>query len=254
MKSIFSSFNKNYMFAMLFLFTSLPARANYDTDCIKRLLVKQTSTGMIEYKKTWIRNLRQNLHSGRDLSDMEFEAVMDWSRGLSLIAIFDDGKKTSLTTRDTRSFKKLSNALRKRKIVAVKLMPDSLEKLGAILKKACEVLERPGCMSYLDYSGLGSTTSRPLSAAEEQAVKWATLYMVSPESMVSSLRVVSRNSDDFISDQLAAEELRKAHARQIIRDRFSEADAHILLSNYVEPAISANFARILAIYKGSQEY
>jgi hypothetical protein len=254
MISIFKLSNKKFMLAILLLLTCARAQASYDVDCVERLMSNQPSSAMIEFKSMWLPVFQRYLGLDRPLSNMEFEAVMDWYRGLSLIAVFDDGKKASFLIPNTRSFKKMGGELKKRTIAAVTLLPESLTNLGRIFTVACEALGRPGCMSYKYYFGLGSTTSRPMSAAEEQAVKWATLYMISPDSMAGTLRASQGSPEEVAGVQRREAEFRKMQARNIIRERFSEADAEALLKNYIEPAISANFARILALYKGNQAH
>jgi hypothetical protein len=170
----------------------------------------------------------------RKLSDVEYEAVMDVSRDLPLIATFENGTKGAFQN-EKESLKKLWWQLSRTRIVAVTYLPDSLTKLGSILKCACVALNRSGCEVYENYQGLSSAGLRPFTPAQEQVIKWSTFHTLPPKEMTRLYKIWT--VQQVMAENLAATTARKDSAAKIIKSAFTQEEASICLIGLFTPIL-----------------
>jgi len=244
------------LFTLALLFSVAPhAQANYDTTCMDLLVADGLAPSMIRYKATWVPQFETMLKMNGEISHVEYEAIMDWYKELPLVATFDNDKKVALVTFNDKTKKEMSAMLAKHRLVAVAYLPSALKKLGSVFKQACETLQREGCAeAYAYYKGMSSQEARPLTAKEEQAIKWATFYTLSPDSMAETMRGVKSqvSESQIVEHHKTAQQWRTQVGHDIVFDRFSPRDAELLYNNYVEPTIAANFERVLSLFRGTR--
>ena len=116
------------------------------------------------------------LKIGRAPTLSEFEVTKDIMHGLSMRVVFAKGKSLFVDSRHSESFKNFFKRLKQDTIASVSYSPESLKRLGNILKRVCESLGRSGCGVYDRYQGPEADEKRPLNGTEERAAKWAAFY------------------------------------------------------------------------------
>ena len=222
--------------------------ATYDVKCMQALLSEgKQHEALAWWRSTWDPAFAIVSKLDRKLSDIEYEAVMDVHRDLPLIAVFENGTK-GVFQNEKESLKKLWRQLSRTRIVAVTYLPESLVKLGSVLKSACVALNRSGCEVYDNYQGLSSANLRPFTPAQEQAIKWSTFHMLPPKEMVKLYRIWT--DLQARTENLEATNERKNSAEKIIKSAFTQEQASILLDRIVHPYIAAAFEHLIRMTKG----
>lgn len=243
--------------ALGLVFFSAPSHANYDRECIELLSKTPVQFDAFEnWRRSWDQALADPLKIRRPISDIEYEAYMDFAHNLPLIAIFANGKKASFRN-DAESLKKFSHFLNRTEIVEVRYLPGALTRLGELYKNACHLLGRSGCEIYDSYPGLSGNQGRPFTSLEEQALKWCTFHMASQKTMVAVLKGARRagSSEEEVADMhRLTEHARRATAWEIVRSVFNVEDVARLSNELVQPYISASFAQTYELYKGKQSH
>lgn len=233
------------------MFVCAPTYATYNKKCIEHL-EEEHPPEFTNLRQIWNQSLMMGAWIHRPLSEIEFEAFMDSTHDLPLIAKFSGGKKVTFTY-DKDSDRNFLQFINRTELIDVVYLPDSLEKLGALYKNACELLQRSDCDAYLHYTGLGNSQPRPLTQLEEQAIKWCTFHMASQKSMATSMQAARKSgvpaSDiEGLHKRAAAE--RSRSALKIIISTFSEKDAGPLYLMLIQPYIAASFDHVYRLYKG----
>jgi hypothetical protein len=238
------------------MFLSAPARANYDKECFQLLTKTPKQAEVFEdWKKNWDSVFYSVIEIKRVATEVEYEAMMDITHDLALIATFADGKKVPLR-KNAESINKLEWLLRKSELIEAAYLRESLVKLRDLYKKACVILKRDRCELYGRYRGLKDTEQRPFSPLEELTIKWCTFHMASDRSMavkMISLRNTGQASERQIDEIHArAESEITRTAKGLLTVIFIPEEADLLFTQLVQPYISASFARTYDWYKGKR--
>ncbi len=126
--------------------------------------------------------------------------------------------------------------------VSAKFTESSAQKVSDVLKKSCETLHLPNCHVYETYPGLVNSEPRPLTRRQEQMVKWATFHGAAKKSLIKSMKSFSSGERTIVLTQALEGRLRSA--RDLINWAFDPPAAQILLSEFIEPYLTASFEAV----------
>lgn len=155
-------------------------------------------------------------------------------------------------TPDKRSVGELEGVLRKTQLTDVQYLRDSLMKLGAILRSACQVLDRGGCQIYENYQGFLVADSRPLTQRQEFILKQATIVNVPPNSVVDEFRKFVPEERSRRMDRYEDASMRGSY--KLVTAGFDYPEAEKLIVELVVPYISTRFGQFSSRVEGRITY
>lgn len=235
--------------------TAFQAQANYDEKSCAEFLGAAPSL-KYEYEQMAKQDIyAKMLESGHSVKAIEFSALQDIMSGLSLKLKFKNGKTLFVPTNvDPKQMKEVGRSLSRSPLVEVSYTPESLARVGGVLKSTCEALQLSGCEVYMKFSGFLDPTPRPLSVAQEQVVKAAVFPNLPPVRINWMYQQIAgmrghNEAIGFLSDMGKKNLL---VAVKNISDVFAEREGVIVFDKVVAPIIFDSWQAALARLSGAR--
>ena len=237
-----------YVFINLFILICCSvSQASYNQNCLEQLTISPARSKHInQFREEWLLTFHRS-GIARAISDLEYEACMDLTKGLTFSATTEDGRKIDLRCDDS-SIARLVRILRNWEILEVQYSPESLQRVGRLLQRACEASGRKNCSVYSSYQGWTDSVARPFSMKEERAIKWATLHLMPFRNLVAS--VIDLPADERLESVSSHFERRLFAAQEILNEFFPRQEGQTIYSEFVYPILKASFERVLSVSDG----
>lgn len=200
--------------------------------------------------------LRQGLN--HEMSPIEFHATKDMMAGLAMKLIADNGRTFFVPSApNPHRVKEMNQFLNRFSLEEIQYPPETLMKIGKVLKQVCLAVERTGCEVYDVFAGFTDPTARPFTVLQEQGLKWAILYALPPPTLPwmhaqASKALGHKASLSILND---ARDLSLTHALHIIPEVFEDPeDLTVILDDVVGPMISSAWRAAIAKLEGKHPH